>query len=140
VVLVALGLAMLALGIWVEDRPAVAAPLVILGALIVVVALIWEEWADSILELSLSTQVASATVKRQVPTAEELAKAGLPEEAAEEIWRFLEAITEWVPAVIDQRVRKVLAERAAIGSGRRALYRRFVEQQRQQGDEQQGPD
>lgn len=36
VVLVILGLAMLALGIWVEDRPAVAAPLVVLGAVIVV--------------------------------------------------------------------------------------------------------
>jgi hypothetical protein len=36
VVLVALGLAMLAVGIWVEDRAAVAAPLVIIGALAVV--------------------------------------------------------------------------------------------------------
>lgn len=45
-VLVVLGLAMLALGVWVEDRPAVAAPLVILGALIVVVGVIFESWAD----------------------------------------------------------------------------------------------
>ena len=47
VVLVALGLAMLAVGIWVEDRSAVAAPLVIIGALAVVAGVIFGEWPTS---------------------------------------------------------------------------------------------
>lgn len=74
VVLVALGLAMLALGVWVEDRPAVAAPPVILGALIVVAGVVFEGWADTIQEMSLGQS--GVTLKRQIPTAEELTQAG----------------------------------------------------------------
>jgi hypothetical protein len=54
VVLVALGLAMLAVGIWVEDRAAVAAPLVIIGALAVVAGVISGEWPTSSRCLSAS--------------------------------------------------------------------------------------
>jgi hypothetical protein len=51
-VLVVLGLGMLVLGVWVEDRAAVAAPLVIIGALVVVAGVVVETWAD-IEEMSL---------------------------------------------------------------------------------------
>jgi hypothetical protein len=74
VALAALALAMLVLGIAVEDRAAVAAPLVILGALIVVAAVLFEGWADTIHEVSLSQS--GVTLKRQLPSAEELAEAG----------------------------------------------------------------
>jgi hypothetical protein len=108
--LVALGLAMLGIRLWVEDRPVVAAPLVVLGAVIVVAAAIFEAWADSIQEMSVGQS--GVTLKRQIPTAEELAKAGLPEEAAREIQEWMEALWAVLPKVIDEHVRKTLKENA----------------------------
>jgi len=106
--LILLGLAMLALGIWVEDRAAVAAPLVIIGALIVVAGVIFEAWAD-IAEMSVSQ--GGLTFKRR-PSVEQLTEAGLPPKVAEEIQAWMDGILDALPEAIDRRVRKALADQA----------------------------
>ena len=52
-ILLALGVALLVIGIWVEEREAVAAPLVIIGALVALIAIVYETWAD-VAEMSVS--------------------------------------------------------------------------------------
>jgi hypothetical protein len=138
-VLVALGLAMLALGIWVEDRPAVAAPLVVLGALIVVAAVIFEGWADSIEELSVGQS--GLTMKRQIPTTEDLTQAGLPEEAAREIQEWMETLWAVLPRAIDERVKDAMLRQARDEGNYRAALRKVAEHEaRQRHGEEQDPD
>lgn len=107
-VLIVLGLTMLALGIWVEDRAAVAAPLVIIGALVVVAGVVVETWAD-LEEMSLSQ--AGIVLKRRAPTAEQLTEAGLPPAVAEEIKAWIDSLLEVLPRIIDTRVDKKLKDR-----------------------------
>jgi hypothetical protein len=137
-VLVVLGLAMLAVGVWVEDRAAVAAPLVALGAVIVVGAVIFERWADTIQEMSLGQS--GLTLKRQIPSAEELAQAGLPESAAQEIQEWMEALVAVLPTIIDERVLTQLKHarnQANLRAARRVVA---ADQARQQREQEPGPD
>jgi hypothetical protein len=90
IVLLGLGLAMLAVGVWVEDRAAVAAPLVIIGALVVVAGVIFEAWAD-LEELSIS-QAGVTLRRRPPPSAEELAEAGLPPEVAKRMSEWFDSL------------------------------------------------
>ncbi len=107
--LVALGLAMLAVGVWVEDREAVAVPLVVIGALVVIAAVIVETWQD-IEEMSV-TQSGVIFKRRPPPSAEQLTQAGLPEQAAEEIQKWMDALLEVLPGAIDERVNVAIARR-----------------------------
>jgi hypothetical protein len=107
--LVVLGVLMLVLGIAVEERPAVAAPLVVLGPLIAMVGILFEGWSDSVAEMSLGQS--GLTLKRQLPTSEDLTKAGVPPEAARELGEALNAFAEQLPAVIDARIREHEASR-----------------------------
>lgn len=97
--LIVLGLAMLGIGVWVEDRDAVAAPLVILGALLVVAGVIFEGWRD-VEELGVSAQ--GVTFRRRPPSAEQLTQAGLPEPVAKQIEAYLDEWTEDLLSVIAQ--------------------------------------
>jgi hypothetical protein len=136
IVLVAFGFIVLVLGIWIEDRSAVAAPLVVLGTLIVVAAILFQGWAETISEVSVSQS--GLTFKRQLPSTEDLTEAGLPPEAAHEIEQWMTALTEALPAAIDARVRKVLDERAAGDRRRRELLLQFMERHRPKA-EPEGP-
>jgi hypothetical protein len=112
-VLVGLGLALLAVGVWVEDRAAVAAPLVIIGALVVVVGVVFEAWAD-IEEMSVSQ--AGLTFKRRAPSAEQLTEGGLPSQVADALEQWLEDVTRLLPAEVDKRVSKALARSGPLAS------------------------
>src|SRR5215216_7145712 len=101
VVLVALGLAMLAVGIWVEDRAAVAAPLVIIGALAVVARGDLRRVAD-IEQMPLGQSGFSVT--RCPPAAEQLTEAGLSPEVAQEMQEWMDALIDAVPGLVDKRV------------------------------------
>src|SRR4051794_33012435 len=99
IALAALGLGMLAVGVWVEHRAAVAAPLVVLGALVVVAGVVLQGWAETIEELSVSQ--AGLTLKRQLPTPSDLTDAGLSPEAAREVFQWMTDFTDALPGVID---------------------------------------
>jgi hypothetical protein len=132
--LVVLGLALLALGIWVEDRAAVAAPLVVLGALIVVAGILVQSWMETVHEMSLGRE--GLTLKRQLPSAEELTEAGLPPEVAAEIERWMTTLAEALPQVIDSHVNRVLEKRRERDRMTRLAAERFVDfQRRQRGDD-----
>ena len=130
--LIALGLAMLALGIWVEDRAAVAAPLAILGALVVVAGVIFDAWAD-IEEMSVSQS--GVTFRRRMPSVEDLTEGGLPEQVAQDIASWMDALTEALPGAIDRRVQKAFKDRAEskriLSGAMRELVERRVQQQRE---------
>jgi hypothetical protein len=131
VMLVALGLAMLAVGIWVEDRAAVAAPLVIIGALAVVAGVIFGEWAD-IEQMSLGQSGFSVT--RRPPTAEQLTEAGLPPEVAQEMQEWMDALIDALPGLVDKRVSRMLAERERGARELDRLARQVAEQQIRYGE------
>jgi hypothetical protein len=123
--LVALGLVMLAVGIWVEDRAAVAAPLVIIGALIVVAVTIADAWTD-VEEFAVGPQE-GLRIKRRLPSPEQLTEAGIDARVAEQITTALQDWTDDLLEVtgkeIDRRVRLALtapvrprAARSALGA------------------------
>jgi hypothetical protein len=105
VLLGVLGIAMLAVGVWVEDRDAVAVPLVILGAFVVVASVVIERWAD-IEEMSVSQS--GLTFKRRAPTVEELTEGGVPEEVAKQLFEWMDDLLTVLPKAIDARVDRAL--------------------------------
>lgn len=100
--------------------------------------MIFEGWADTLQELSVGQ--AGLRLKRQVPTAEELTEAGLPEKAAQEVQEWMDALMGALPGVIDQRVRKILKDN---GEGAKRLDEMLSElaenRVRQQREREQGP-
>jgi hypothetical protein len=117
--LTALGLAMLALGVFVEDSDVAAAALVSLGPLIVVLGALLELFEKRIVKLVLARLSIELVPP---PSANELERAGVPEGVAEALEQWLDDVTRLLPVTIEQQVRETLDARER----RRRMYDDFV--------------
>lgn len=83
---------------------------------------------------------AGLTLKRKMPSAEELAEAGLPLKVAQEIQDWMELLEAVRPDMIDERMTRALKQQARNERNYRAALRKVAEHEAgQRHGEEQGP-